>query len=183
MALGKADKEFWTQIINEELSARIQQLEAQSGRELIEGAMNIARERVAEEVGISDLLEEYESTDALANEHYQKYTALRDKTREISNEISDLLDEAGVQKYDTEARYHSTLGNDSRINIRAKSIFPDILRELGDKNADEIAELFEARKNIQRTIMLATSPTQLKRFLRQFAEKYGVNIGEEFEEV
>lgn len=173
MALSNAHKDYWVRELKNELNGQIEALLIEAGQiDLIFDARLLARAQLTESYGISDLVEEYDRLNMLRQHHSKEETRYRELANEKSYEIKRKLDNS--QSKLASNHYYSW---DAFLDERAKQILNDVLVANYGELGQRIADLRNAIDKVERTIMLATSQTQLQEFLNKFAEHFGVSLG------
>lgn len=182
MSLSKAEKEYWTNELLSELNLQIDRIALECDVDPREQARRVAEDTLVEEYGIGQMMLDAEHYSEQSDKYYQLYQQNRDLANEAGNEIEKVLKQhAHAERVNITGRYYSRTWRD-KLAGRVEADVP-LLLATGDYGEAglEIAKLMNASDNLERTIMFATSPTQLKNFLRAFAAKHDVYIGDVFD--
>lgn len=168
MSLTQSDKNFWIDTLTEELNLRITEISMNNG-DLIKQAREAAEKNLIDETGIAEMIKQREKFNKSATDHYDAYEKARKARDTVDQEITEILkDKANSRIY----------YNDWKPILRthADNEMLSQLATMGDPG-QQILNLYDAIKNLERSVRLATSNTALQNFLQQFSEKFSVNIG------
>lgn len=177
MGLSQSAKDYWVQEIKVQIKARVDNILAENNQVGFLDVLQKRAEKIClERLGVSDLVAEREDL----KQTEKNLRAEADKTEKQREKIDKKIASAirGIPEEDVRLGYYHSGGWDEGLRgLSEKEIFPELLSEtpLGR----EIWALISSINSIERSIMLATSPTSLKTFLIRFFDENDIDYERE----
>lgn len=173
MTVSQSDKQFWIRELTKELRARIVSVLKDAGLPtLIESSKVTAEERLIQALGLKDRMNAIK-VDEQKIEHLKKNV---EEVEAHKKAIEREIDEIVKPHYVDDGTYHyGGLHYKEMFEQIVEGLYAEVVAEAGD-TGEQVAELMKAINNLERTMMIMNSTTQMKEFIIKFTNKYGIQI-------
>ena len=183
MGLTKSEKDFWVKELDAELKEQIEEY-----RDAIDACLVVAGEKALRAVGVDALykkvLKQYEVSARLQKQYKESTDEVKSTIKEINKKLDGYeyvtTRYGGVYHDDIEISFSEASCSfdpgvsDEWIKRLAKQYYLDDVME--KEGLVEPLRLEQVRKTLKRTIMLATTSTQLKEFLERFMTENDITL-------
>jgi len=177
MGLSQASKDYWVQEIKLQIKAKVDNLLAENNEVgLLNTCQKEAEEICLGRLGVSDLVVEAKRLRQIEKDLREETKKTEDQREKIEKKVAAAI--RGIPEGDVRLGYYNSGGWDSGLReLAMKEVFPELLEQtpLGR----EVWALMSSVNSIERSIMLATSPTNLKTFLIRFFDENNIDYERE----
>lgn len=189
--LTKTEKDFWARDLRELAQEKIREYD-----DVIEQCMEIARDRVLDDLGIrkqwEDINKDWDSIVEDLGDTEEAIVDIEDRIKKLNKTVArsvvhqqvDYSGQVYNSTYDVSVGFNRPSLTGNRYNplgietewidrIAKADYLNGVLEEQG---YSDLIELYKLRDNVRRNVYLATTTAQMQEFVARFAEAIGVDI-------
>ena len=180
MSLGKAEKEFWIKDLTRSITVDMDNFVLTCDNpNILNRARELARERVLDLYEIRDMLSSYEKLEAQKEELEKERMRINDQMQKLNSEMRNnisLKNSEFAEQTVLRQGYRNYWNWEDIVSARGQAEMPYVLESEFGQTGITVSRYMKALDELPKTVMMASSPSQLRTFLIRFGEMYSIDI-------